>query len=111
MSNFVKLSDDMPSAVPEGTRSTLPGWEDVIRVPQQDATESVVSIAYSDQCKYNQHASFILCANIGTALYVLLDSHLMDIFRAVLLSGEKSPRVLKLTADIIGINPGHYTVW
>lgn len=36
---------------------------------------------------------------------------LMDIFRAILVSGEKSHRVLELTEDILEINAANYTVW
>ena len=35
----------------------------------------------------------------------------MDLFRAVLLLGEKSERVLGLTEEILDINAANYTVW
>lgn len=35
----------------------------------------------------------------------------MNIFRGVVQKGELSERVLDLTAEILGINPGSYTVW
>lgn len=64
------------------------GWEGVTPIPQNDPPNGVVKIAYS------QH--FCL---------------LMDLFRAVLSSGEKSSRALQLTADIIAENAANYTVW
>lgn len=35
----------------------------------------------------------------------------MDLFRAVLRSGEKTPRVLQLTEDLLEMNPANYTIW
>lgn len=35
----------------------------------------------------------------------------MGYFRAVSRANEKSKRVLDLLADIIEMNPAHYTVW
>lgn len=40
-----------------------------------------------------------------------IDRELMDIFRAILQSGEKSQRVLQLIEDLLEINPANYTVW
>jgi protein farnesyltransferase/geranylgeranyltransferase type-1 subunit alpha len=36
---------------------------------------------------------------------------LMDLFRAVLRSGELSERVLELTENILDENAANYTVW
>jgi hypothetical protein len=35
----------------------------------------------------------------------------MDLFRAVLLSGEKSQRVLQLIEELLETNPANYTIW
>ena len=35
----------------------------------------------------------------------------MDIFRAILAKKEYSSRTLKLTEDLLMINPASYTVW
>lgn len=43
--------------------------------------------------------------------FICLDTQLMNIFRGVVQKGELSERVLDLTAEILGINPGSYTVW
>ena len=38
-------------------------------------------------------------------------SEAMAYLRAVMAKGDLSERVLKLTEDIIKMNPAHYTVW
>jgi len=63
-------------------------FADVVPVPQDDGPTPIVPIAYPPG-------------------YV----RLMDLFRAFLKSGERSPRVLELTAAIIEHNAAHYTVW
>lgn len=68
--------------------STVPGWEDIVPIPQDDGPNPVVSIAYATPFR-----------------------ELMDIFRAVLASGELSERVLQLTEDLLELNPANYTIW
>jgi protein farnesyltransferase/geranylgeranyltransferase type-1 subunit alpha len=63
-------------------------WSDVEPVPQDDGPNPVISIQYT--------AEF---------------TKLMDLFRAVLRSGEKSNRVLQLTSDLLAINAANYTLW
>lgn len=65
-----------------------PAWADVVKVPQDDGPDPIVSIAYSDE--------FI---------------DVMDCFRGVLKINEYSERTLALTLDVIDANPANYTVW
>ncbi|KWU46260.1 protein prenylyltransferase, partial [Rhodotorula sp. JG-1b] len=65
-------------------------WQDVVPVPQDDAPNALVPIAYHEYCAYRDA---------------------MDMFRALVAKQEKSQRTLDLTKEIIQMNPGHYTVW
>ncbi|KAI9996811.1 hypothetical protein PInf_000073 [Phytophthora infestans] len=65
-----------------------PAWADVVKVPQDDGPNPIVSIAYS--------ANF---------------TDIMDCFRGVLKLNEYSERTLALTLDVIDANPANYTVW
>jgi len=71
--------------VPYPQRSS---WSDVTPLPQDDGPNPVVKIAYTERFK-----------------------EVYDYFRAIVKSGEKSPRVLELTEDALDLNPAHYTVW
>lgn len=64
------------------------GWEDVEPVEQDEGDNPVCKILYSKEFK-----------------------QLMDIFRAVIRSGEKSRRVIELTKEILDQNAANYTVW
>ncbi|GAA5825676.1 hypothetical protein JCM11251_000335 [Rhodosporidiobolus azoricus] len=64
------------------------GWEDLLPIPQNDAPNCLVPIAYDE---YYRDA--------------------MDTFRAMVAKQERSERTLELTELIIQMNPGHYSVW
>ncbi|KAI8146244.1 GK24478 [Fennellomyces sp. T-0311] len=68
--------------------SQRPEWSDVVPIAQDDGPNPLVPIAYSSDYR-----------------------DAMDYFRAVSRTQEKSKRVLELLADIIDMNPAHYTVW
>ena len=66
----------------------MAAYEDVVPIAQDDGPNPVVPIAYPAEY-----------------------ARLMGFFRAFLASGERSPRVLDLTADLLEHNAAHYTVW
>ncbi|GAA6060079.1 hypothetical protein JCM10212_003040 [Sporobolomyces blumeae] len=68
--------------------SNREGWQDLVPVPQDDAPNCLVPIAYHEEYR-----------------------DAMDTFRALVKKGEKSERTLEVTAHIIQMNPGHYSVW
>lgn len=64
-------------------------WADIIPIPQDDGgLNPLAAIAYPDE--YSEAMSYL---------------------RALMAKNEKSERALRLTVDIIGMNPAHYTVW
>ncbi|CAH0492826.1 unnamed protein product [Peronospora farinosa] len=75
-------------AVLKGKYREDPTWADVVKVPQDDGPDPIVSINYSETF-----------------------TDVMDCFRGVLKTNEYSERVLALTLDVIKENPANYTVW
>lgn len=65
-----------------------PEWEDVVPLPQDDGVQPLAQIAYTEE--YAEAMSYL---------------------RAVMAKDEMSERVLKVTEDVIDMNPAHYTVW
>ncbi|GAA5939445.1 hypothetical protein JCM3775_001714 [Rhodotorula graminis] len=63
-------------------------YADLAPVPQDDAPNCLVPIAYDEMYR-----------------------DCMDTFRALVKKGEKSERTLEVTQWIIRLNPGHYSVW
>jgi protein farnesyltransferase/geranylgeranyltransferase type-1 subunit alpha len=76
----------------EGAYSTDPEWADVTPIELDDGSGSgampLATIAYPPE--YLEATSYL---------------------RAVMAANEMSERALKLTEDIISMNPAHYTVW
>ena len=93
--------------------SKRPEWQDVEPVPQDDAPNALVPIAYHEYCKSPSPACRAAgCISLTVWLCVgRADRDAMDMFRALVAKQEKSQRTLDLTKEIIQMNPGHYTVW
>ncbi|KAL4910979.1 hypothetical protein BDW74DRAFT_142177 [Aspergillus multicolor] len=75
-----------------GKYASDPEWASITPIPLNDGSESgavpLATIAYSEE--YLEATSYL---------------------RAVMAANEMSERALKLTQDIISMNPAHYTVW
>ncbi|KAL6805636.1 alpha subunit of hypothetical CAAX farnesyltransferase [Trichoderma sp. SZMC 28012] len=71
-----------------GPLANDPEWDDVAPIPQTEPEDALARIAYPDE--YAEAVSYL---------------------RAVMAAEEYSPRCLRLTERIIGMNPAHYTVW
>lgn len=62
-------------------------WSDVVPLTQDDGPNPVVPIAYKEEFR-----------------------EIMDYFRAIYFSDERSPRALRLTEETLRLNSGNYTV-
>ncbi|KAG6336999.1 hypothetical protein ID866_2100 [Astraeus odoratus] len=65
-----------------------PEWQDVVPLEQYEGVRPLAPIFYTPEYK-----------------------DATDYFRGIVKSGEKSPRVLDLTENIIRQNPAHYSAW
>lgn len=98
-------------------------WTDVVPLEQDDGENAVVVIAYSERCKYlfpilaifNRFSGIFYSTlrhnndNSFCCSFIVKDVY--NYFRAILSSGEKSPRALQLTNDALKLNASNYTVW
>jgi protein farnesyltransferase/geranylgeranyltransferase type-1 subunit alpha len=75
----------------EGKYASDPEWASIAPIPLTDSpddTTPLASIAYAPE--YLEATSYL---------------------RAVMAANEMSERALRLTEDVIAMNPAHYTVW
>ena len=56
----------------EFANSTLPGWEDTIRTPQDDGNNPVVSINYPERCKICNYVNLVLHYSAILSLHCFL---------------------------------------
>lgn len=106
------------------------GWTDVKPIPQAETENPLVPINYSPACMPLPNLTLVTAGlhnrnwphlstsktyskRLMTDLSILLalDVSAMSTFRYILQQEELSKRVLELTAEIVKINPAHYTVW
>ncbi|KOS17051.1 Protein farnesyltransferase/geranylgeranyltransferase type-1 subunit alpha [Escovopsis weberi] len=71
-----------------GSLADDPEWDDVAPIAYDEPADALARIAYPDA--YAEATSYL---------------------RAVMAVDEHSPRALRLTETVIGMNPAHYTVW
>lgn len=76
----------------QGKYASDPEWSSITPIPLVDGSDPsatpLASIAYAPE--YQEATSYL---------------------RAVMAANEMSERALKLTEDVIAMNPAHYTVW
>ncbi|KAH6611415.1 farnesyltransferase geranylgeranyltransferase type-1 subunit alpha [Trichoderma cornu-damae] len=85
--DMAELKRELYGEMPEPLAKD-PEWDDVAPIPQTEPEDALARIAYPDD--YAEAVSYL---------------------RAVMASGECSPRCLRLTERVIAMNPAHYTVW
>ncbi|KAF9881087.1 farnesyltransferase alpha subunit ram2 [Colletotrichum karsti] len=71
-----------------GPYATDPEWDDVVPIPAEEPEGALATIAYPEDY-----------------------AEVMSYLRAVMVAEEYSPRTLRLTENVISMNPAHYTVW
>jgi protein farnesyltransferase/geranylgeranyltransferase type-1 subunit alpha len=72
-------------------------FQDVVPIKQYDGNPPILSLKYPPECtKCNPYCE---------------DEQMMDVFRAIVLSGEVSERVYNLTYPVISSLPSNYNVW
>lgn len=79
-----------------GKYADSPDWADIQPIPLDDGSR-----------EEDENASIPLAVIAYKPEYLEATSYL----RAVMAANEMSERVLKLTEDVISMNPAHYTVW
>ncbi|KAJ1939112.1 CAAX geranylgeranyltransferase alpha subunit, partial [Kickxella alabastrina] len=84
-SSFASYASDDDSSVPLSEQAE---WKDIVPIDQDDGVHPICPIAYTADYK-----------------------ELMGYFRAIMSTGEISPRAYRLTSRVIQENPAHYTVW
>ncbi|OWZ24596.1 Protein farnesyltransferase/geranylgeranyltransferase [Phytophthora megakarya] len=115
---FMMRSQDIAKQTAEDMRAVLkgkaaedPAWADVVKVPQDDGPDPIVSIAYSAESDVVKVPQDDGPDPIVSIAYSAEFTDVMDCFRGVLKLNEYSERTLALTLDVIDANPANYTVW
>ncbi|KAK0728140.1 protein farnesyltransferase [Lasiosphaeria miniovina] len=85
---MAKLRKELYGDKMPGKLAQDPEWDDVLPIPHEEPEGSLAAISYPDD--YAEAISYL---------------------RAVMENKEYSPRCLRLTEYIIGMNSSHYTVW
>ena len=78
-------------------------------MPQDDGSNPVISIAYSDKCE--KQCNWLCLAAGIRAVSVHVARDVYNYMKAVWRREEKSERAFNLTGDAIDCNPANYTVW
>lgn len=92
-----------------------PEWKDLVPIPQKEAENPLVPIAYTAHCENPPYSSDSVSTDKSGAdfrsLSIPTDTDAMNYFRALVHASERSERGLDLTDVLIRLNPGHYSIW
>lgn len=80
-------------------------WSDIKELPQDDSVQ-IVSIRYTDECKYLKPPQKLLDKQPESS-----DIEVFNYFRAICEREEFSERALRLCTHALRLNPNQYNVW
>ncbi|KAI5288148.1 CAAX geranylgeranyltransferase alpha subunit, partial [Ascosphaera acerosa] len=97
-----------------GKYSDAPEWADTKPIPLDDGSRYFASAAAMGAAEGGEHTLAASASTITPLVSIAYTDEYVEAtgyLRAVMAANEMSERALRLTEDVIAMNPAHYTVW